>query len=94
MAVLPTEGAHKPAGGAPRKEESEVLAQLTARSQKWGPVPSHVSESKHTLFHLLSGFKSSSKKEDVESGGTGMHVDGVNPCSPIYLSRANPEGCL
>lgn len=33
-AILPTESAHTPAGGVSRKEESEVLPQLTARSQK------------------------------------------------------------
>lgn len=34
MAAPPTEGAHVPAGEVSRKEESEVLPQLTAHSQK------------------------------------------------------------
>lgn len=75
-----------------RSQRCYLSSQLALRSEV--PFQCHVSESEHTLLHLLSGFKSSSKKEGIESGGTGMHADVVNPCSSIYRSRANPEGCL
>lgn len=58
------------------------------------PFKCHVSESEHTPLHLLLGFKSSSRKGEVESEGIGICIDVVDPCPPIYLYRANPEGCL
>lgn len=91
-AVLPTESAHMPAGESleKRSQRCYLSSQLALRSEV--PFQCHVSESEHIPLHLLSGFKSPSKKEEVESGGTGMHVDVVNPCSPIYLFRQTLKG--
>lgn len=58
------------------------------------PFKGDVLESEHTPLHLLLGFKSSSGKGEVESGGIRICIDVVDPCPPIYLYRANPEGCL
>ena len=73
-----------------RSQRCYRSSQLALRSEV--PFQCHVSESEHIPLHVLSGFKSPSKKEDVESGGTGMHVDVVNPCSPIYLFRQTLKG--